>query len=421
MTAGVSITHSRMGGVLALGLVLASVCLPPSAMAQDFLPPAAMVEEAVSSHPDVRAGTGRIDMARGEARLLGAGPHEWKLTGSYIRREAEGFPGFDEYDATLSRAIRLPGKGTLDRKAGEAGVRSAEQFSEDARHQTALLLMSHWMDWLGASETEAIAAAQAEALKGELGILERRGELDDAAHVEVETARAAYDQARSILLKARGEASRARAALASTFPALVLPEAPPAIPAPPVLAEPGVWEERMIGRSHEIGYYAAEAERLEMIARRSRADRAPDPEVGVRAFSERNGEESGAALVVSIPFGGGARAGAAARDAAAAGVARDHLERIRREIRSVARQDIILAQSLQDAWISASRARASSEAAIERIRRGFALDAVELADLLLAERRHAEVRLLEAEARAEANTAWLRLMIDSHELWIEPE
>lgn len=421
MTTGHPHATVRQGCITAIAAAIACFWFPPAAVAQDFLPPAAMVEEALSTHPDVRAGAGRIDMAKGEARILDAGQHEWKLTGSYIRREADGFSGFDEYDATVSRGLRLPGKGALDRKTGEAAVRSAEQFSEDARHQAALMLMSRWMNWLLLDEAQRTADAQVAALKGELEIVERRGQLDDAARVDVETTRAAYEQARSALIRAQGETARARTALATAFPTLELPARPPAIPAPAELAEPGEWEERMISRSHEIGYYLAEADRLGAIALRSRADRLPDPEVGLRAFSERNGEETGAAVILSIPLGGGARAGAAARDEAAAAVARDQLERVRREIRSTAREDVILAQSLHDAWRSASAALAASEAAVQRVRRGFSLEAVNLGVLLQAERRHSEVRTMESEARAQANIAWLKLMIDSHEMWIDPE
>lgn len=412
-------TTGRRLRSMGFGVLIAAVAAPMAA-AQAYLPPADMVDRVLSDDPDVLAGEARIDLSRGEQRRLKSGDHEWTISGTYLRREIDGAPvAFDEYDATLSRRFRLPGKGRLDREIGDATLRSAEQSAEDARHQAALVLMDHWMNWLAAAEQVDIARDLSTAYQQELRVVERRAELQDAADIEVELARAASADALAQLAHAEGATHQSQAALTSVFPQLPLPARPPSVDAPTELQDAGEWEARMIERSHEIGYYQAEVERLDAIARRTRADRVPDPELGLTAFSERGGDETGLGVVISIPISGGARSGSALRDASAARIARQRLERTRREIRSIARTDVIAAEAGYAAWLQANRALEASASAIERMRRGFELDALSLSELQVAERRHADVRRAEADARMQANRAWLKLMIDAHDMWLD--
>ncbi|MEZ5938244.1 MAG: TolC family protein [Hyphomonadaceae bacterium] len=422
MSAAPSLWFTRKSGALAFALVLGCTVRPPTAAAQDFLPPLEVVENVLNADPQVKAGLERVGQSRGEARRLEAGPHEWTMSGSYHRRDVEdGMLSFGEYDATISRGLRLPGKGRLDREIGAALIKSAEQYAEDARHQTALSLMERWMAWLAASETVTARRELETAFAEEVRIVTRRAAVDDAAEIEVELARAAHAASQVATRQAEGEEARARAELEAFFPDLPLPAAAPPIDRPPVLSEPETWVERTIARSHEIGFYQAEANRLEASARRARADRTPDPSLGVRAFSERNGEETGLGLVLTVPLGGGARMGTASKEAAAAREALQMLEKRKREIRSLARTNVIMATSEQEAWAAARSALDDSEAAVRRMRRGFELQAYDLADLQAAERRFGEARLLEIEARVRATIAWLTLQIDAHELWLEAD
>ena len=416
---GLSVSKMQVLRVVA---AIGAGCLSAPAHAQTpgFLPPPEMVDRVLDALPDVQAAKAGIDLAKGEARKLAAGPHEFVFSAGFDRRETKsGIASFDEYNATVMRGVRLPGKAALDKKIADAGVFSSQQFAEDARHQAALMLMTHWIAWLSAAEMESIEASQEQTLSEERRILVRRVEVDDAARIEVDLAAAAHEEARASRTRAHAEAERARALLQLAFPDLEVPVTSPEITEPFLLHDPAAWEARTIEHSHEIGFFQSEADRLKVAAARARADRIPDPDIGLRAFSERGGEETGIGVVITIPLGGGARAGLASREAAAAEIARQALERVTREIRSTAREDVIAAQAEREAWLAASAALQSSETAIRRMRNGFALQAYDLADLLAAERRHGDVRRLEATSRARAQTAWLKLMIDSHELWMD--
>jgi hypothetical protein len=135
--------------VVAFACCLAFGATPALAQRAD-LPPAEKVNEALDSHPSVAAALARIEAARARGDMLRKGPHEVTVSGSYIRRTVDREGGFDEFDTTISRPFRLPGKAALDRKAGALGIEVAENQMENVRHQTALILSSLWHDWLTA-------------------------------------------------------------------------------------------------------------------------------------------------------------------------------------------------------------------------------------------------------------------------------
>jgi len=401
-----------------LGSVAATSLMAMPATAQDYLPPAEMIEEALSSHPDVRAWASRLAGAEGEARRLLSGPYEWTLGGSGLQRSIRGMGDFNEFDLGVSRGVRLPGKSEIDRRIGEYGMDAAQNAAEDARHQAALQLMDGWMKWLSASETLSISQEQVGAYEAELAATEKRLAADDAAEIEVELVRAALAETRMTVQRAAGGVARARGSLQAWFPDLVLPSIPPAISAPDETEGLAALRERVVTNSHEIGYVDAQARRAEAVAERARADRAPDPQIGFRAFSERDGDETGLGMTFSIPIGGGAREAAAAEQSALASAARQNSVRVRRAIAEVAEIDFIEAQSEFTAWRSAKEALADSARVIDRMRAGFEIGATTLQDLLVAERRHLGVQLMEVDSRTRSSTAVLKLRIDAHELWL---
>ena len=160
------------------------------------LPDAAVVGRALDEHPSVVSARARTEAARARADGLRQGAHEFTFSGSYIRRSIDREGKYDEYDAQLSRAIRLPGKGRLDREIGRFGIVAAENLAEDARHQAALLLAGHWFDWLSASAQARVDAAAVANYQRALAAVTRRQQLRDAAQLEVDQARAALAAAR---------------------------------------------------------------------------------------------------------------------------------------------------------------------------------------------------------------------------------
>lgn len=389
------------------------------AKAQTALPPEPSVREAIAAHPSVQAADARVEAAKAEARSLRTGGHEFNFQASHMRRSVQGLGTVPEYDASLSHAIRLPGKGRADREAGEYGVTAAENHAEDARHQAATLLNDLWWDWLGASAEARVDAQSVANYEAALAAIRRRVELRDTAPLEADQTEAALGDARTVAAQSRGRAELALARLKARFPALPLPIDPPEPPQPQM--PPQSFEAmaaQVIERSHEIGAASAQSARFAALADRARKDRIADPSLGVRLFSEQGGRERGAGLVVSMPIGGANRRAQADMAASEGQAAAAELAAVRLDVQEMASRDVTRAHSAMQAWQQSREALNAQMAALSKTRRGHQLGAIDLSDVLQAERlAHAAFRT-EALARAEANRAINCLMIDSHNLWI---
>lgn len=399
-------------------LLLASLLAGP-AMAQQALPDPAAVEMAIASHPAVRAADARLNAARAQARALAAGSHEFTTAATVSSRQLASGADLLEYDISLSRAVRLPGKAALDRRAGEAGIRAADSMAEDARHQAASSLSDHWWEWLGAAAERRVLEEAVATLEEAANAIARRHAVREAATMELEQAEAAVASARAAERAAAGREAAARAALAANFPALPLPAAAPLLP-PPELPTEGL---AMLGtlvveRSHEIGAAMAEAEMSGHLAARARRERVADPSIGIRGFSEFGGAERGVGLMVSFPLGGRHRRALADQAEALADASRARATMVRHQVEALAGRSVAAAEAGYAAWQEALAAATKSSSAAARARRGHELGGLDLSDRLYAERVAQESALAERLARAEAWRAITRLRIDSHTLWM---
>lgn len=404
----------------AIGLLTCAA--PMHAWAQRVdLPPETEIVAILDRHPAVAAATSRVDVARAQNDMLRRGPHEITITGTYIHRTVDREGEFDEFDTTIGRAFRLPGKANLDRKAGALGVEVAENRAEDVRHQAALTLSSLWYDWLTAAELYRNDVDTVRLLETAAIAVRRRRLLRDAGDLDVDQASAALAQARAQTAVSLANREQARAILAATFPDLAVPAEAPALAVPELPAQP---LERMrdlvIERSHEIRAAHRESQRLGFVAQRVQTDRIADPTFGVRLFSERGGMERGAGLVASLPLGGGFRRAAASQASAEASAARFDLANVQRAVKATANADLSNARTRMDVWHDTLDAVTSSTSAADRTARGQALGAIDLAEMLYARKQAHDARRTEIEARGEAVRALMKLQIDSHSIWVTP-
>jgi outer membrane protein TolC len=403
-------------------LILLALLLAMPAAAEPGLPPDAAVAEALDNHPSVVAARARITAARASARGRAVGSQEITAQATIQGRDVRGTGTVAEYDLQFTRPIRLPGKGAVDRRIGDAEIAAADNRADDARHQAALLLGRLWWGWTGAAAEARTLAEAGDILAAAVTATRRRLAVRDASALELDQAQAAEAAARAAALAATARAAAGRAALAANFPDLPLPDAPPPLPLP-VIPPEGIarLQALVVERSHEIGASAADAAHADALKARAARDRIADPSIGMRGFSEQGGNERGLGLVLSMPLGGRARTAAADQAAAMAVSAGAELAATRTIVDAVAAEDAALASGYLKAWEQAQAAAASATAAAERQRRGHALGGVDLADRLLAERLARDAALDEVKARTAAVEAITRLRIDSHTLWMHQE
>lgn len=405
--------------LLLAGTAVHGLAVPAQAQDTD-LPPPKLVNGVLDAQPSVKAAMARIDGADAEAAALRRGPNEITAQGTLSRRNVDREGSYVEYDATVSRPFRLPGKAALDHRAGTLGVDIARNRMEDARHQSALALGGLWYDWVLAGELLRNASALATNQQALVAATRRRVQLRDAAELDFQQVSAAAALAEAQVADAAAARDRARALLEAHFPDLPLPVEPPRLADPTVPPE-GLRELQrlVVARSHEIAAAVGTAERQDVLARRARADRFADPSLGVRVFSERSGQEQGAGLYVSLPLGGGHRRALADQASALAGAALAESTVVEREIAGNAAADVAEFRARQVAWHASRTSVERAEQGAALAARGQELGAIDLADRLYADRQANEAHAQELAARAAAARLILKLRIDSHTLWID--
>lgn len=348
------------------------------------------------------------------------GPHDWSAGAGYASRDVARDDRYDEWELSVQRGVRLPAKAETDRRLAEMELQAATHAFADARHATAIALLEGWLGWRAALDQDGLAREAAAMAAEDLRVIELRVRNGDAAASDLDAATAAEAQARSAARLATLAAEEARIALATRFPGLTLPAAPDTLPAPaaPVGAL-DAWAARVVEHNHEIELAQARAELAALRARRARLDRHGDPVVGVRAMSERGGDEEVVGVFVSVPLGQGSRRYAAAEQADLANAAASTAAQTRRAVESGASLLAARVQGSLEAWeiaAAATRAAASHRA---RLQRGLALGGVRASELLDARRRVLEAERAELAARASALGAVARLLLDAHAYWID--
>jgi outer membrane protein TolC len=383
-----------------------------------FMPPHDMVDRVMSEEPGVLRAGALLKSAHAEARAREAGPHEFTAHGEYVSRATNIEGRLDEWTVGVSRGIRLPGKADADSKIGEFTVAVAENGFGDARHQAATSLKTLWLAWVVAEAESRLADSEVEGYQRQLQATEHSRQLGQVALLQVEQVQASLAQVQAQAAQAAQARLDAKMTLQRSFPGLVLPAAPPAIPEP--APPPGDWAEwraAVLDDNHEIKMARSEADRRSWLAQRASMDRFADPTLDLRTFQERSGHETGFGIGFSMPIGGALRSATADQAAAEAAAASVTAHRVLRDVEIIADRDVIQARQGLSAWQQSQAAAVASGQMLTRMRRAYELGDTGLTDLLIAERQDFDVRRLELRARAGAHGAILQLMIDAHRIW----
>ncbi|GFE82085.1 hypothetical protein GCM10011487_40850 [Steroidobacter agaridevorans] len=398
--------------------MLCLIAVSPTISAQNYLPPVELAVEAIAQQAEVLAADERAAAVDAEARALSRGSYELEATLIPQRRRTDGGEGFDEFEAQVGRAFRLPGKAPLDREIGARSRAIAALERGEIAHEAALRLLELWMQWLRATATDAEAREQLQSLQMEHASLKRRVEIGDAAELDLQLITAELAQARAAALTSATLLSAATHALNTDFPQIALPARAPTLPEPqPLPHTADEWQARIIDDSYELKSAEQEAARQDATAKRAWADRIPDPTLGVRFFSERDGQERAVGLVFTMPLSSGYRRELANAEHAQARARLRDVEVIRRVLVKDAHLKVAVAADALNQWQAQRDAHNAMRAAANRIQRAWELGEIGLAERLLSARRAREMAYQELSARAAAHEAQLRVRIDAHDLW----
>lgn len=402
-------------------LLLLGLCVGAQARAGDITPPADLppieaVKTTLEAMPEVTKAEARLKMAHAEHARLRAGPHEYALTLQGQRRDLPGSVSENEWQASLQRGLRLPGKASLDDRIGAEAVREKSELVGDARHEAARRLLSLWYQARRAQAETAMLRAQRVSLERESEIAARRLKAGDAARIDSLQAEAALAQARARLRQSEAATETLLGELKLRYPDLPAPSASNAEPGLPK-GDETEWLARTSAHNHEIMAQQRALDVARLNVQRAESERLPDPTLGLHLASEAGGDEHVVGISIAFPLPGQARrAEIEARGAEVEAIAVDEAA-VRRRIEVEARANWRNAEAGVRNWRELRLAATAMTRHAELARRAHELGELGLTDTLLAGRAALDAGLAAEHARIGANEAIARLLLDAHELW----
>lgn len=401
-----------------LAAALSFGALPASAADYPDLPPLATVVQAMESYPAVLAAQSGVKVEEANQARLSAGSYEYTVRLGRARRDEDPLrQRYKEWDVSLERPFRLPGKAGLDEALGKQGVEVSRWAQGDALHEAGRALLSLWFGWHREHFQAEQWKGQAEALKQQLETVNKRVRAGDAARLDAMLAEAALSQAEAALSQARLREQVAATTLSTRFGG-IRPPANPVLTAPvPLTQGPDYWREEILRHNHELGAARAETRRWQLQASRAEADRLPDPTVGLRYGSERDGNEKIVGLALSIPLPGSARSATARGVTAQAEMAAHREGGVLRKVEAEAATGYAAANAAYDTWQKSRTVADKMQANADLMAKAYALGEAGLPEVLMARRQALEAMLGATLAQVDAAESRYRLLLDAHQLW----
>ena len=378
--------------------------------------PTQMVRPLLEQDPSVAAARAGLEVARQEAGLLDSSPYEWTAKLSRQRRTVQDGSAYQEWNAGIERALRLPGKASADRNIGKATIEEAQARYGEALRATAQSLLNLWLDWLAAEHARELASTNRQSASDNLSAVEKRLRAGDASKLDVSLAQAEFTEQQRVDNDTKTQAAVAWGNLHARFPGLG-PEWKAWPASVPLTQGATFWRERILAENDELKTAKAQLQKAQAEVERARADKLPDPTIGIYTASEVGGRERITGFSVSIPIPGGQRGQRAARALQFVEVMRQQVESKKRVLEAAIASAIA---STEGAHTSLQLAEAGAAVMYDNARlmqRAYALGESDLQALLLARRQATAAAQSALVARVEAAKSYYRLLIEAHLIW----
>ena len=388
--------------------------------AQPVNPPGLLPSEIagplLEQDPGVATARAGLEVARQEAAILDKSPYEWTARATGQQRRLDSGPRYNEWNIGVERTIRLPGKAAADRSIGKATVEESKARNGEALLQAARELMALWVDWLAAERARELAANNLQSIQTSLTAVEKRARAGDASKLDVSVARAELAEHRRLDNDANTQAATTWSRLSTRFPGLK--RQIQALPTPlPIGENAAFFRDRILAESDELKVVQAQMRTAQSQVERARADKIPDPTLGVYTASEVGGQERFAGVMISIPIPGGVRDSRHAKAIAVVGVSRQELELKRRQLETEIASAITIARGAYDNLRIANEGAAAMRENATLMQRAYTIGEVELQALLLARRQATAAMNNVLQAQVTSLKAYYGLLVDAHLIW----
>ena len=378
--------------------------------------PAEIVRPLLAQDPRVVAARSGLEVARQESGLLDQSPYEWTGKAQGQHRSLDDGTRFGEWNIGIERTIRLAGKGAADRNLGKATIEESEARYGQALHESARELASLWVDWLGAERGNGLAAENLQAVQQNLAAVDKRNRAGDASKLDRNLAAAELAEQKRMDNDARTQAAVAWARLSARFPGIGRQNM--LLPSPMLIAEGEVlWRDRIIAESEALKVAQTQMRMAQAQAERARAEKVPDPTMGVYTASEAGGRERILGIAISIPLPGGLRDLRSAKAVAAVEVARNAVDLKKRELETEVAAALATARGSYQSLQMASDAALAMQENAKLVQRAYTLGEGDLQTLLVARRQAIAAANNALQAQVGALKAYLGLLVDAHFIW----
>lgn len=408
----------RNAGSCLLGLALFCFNGYAEEINRPDLPPPAQVESALGNHLLVLNATNGLKMELANQRKWNSGNYEFNLrAGTGQRNIVDTGQNLKEWDVALERPLRLFNKVGIDKDIGAASVARAEYALGDARHEAARTLLQLWFAWQRERAQATLWQQQVDILKQQAKMAEKRVKAGDAPILELNQTQAAVAQAGVSWQQAQLRAQLAGNDLMRQFPAIQLPEDLKPDTPQAIEHDFSFWKSRVLEHNHELGMVQEQNHVQQLLAQRSRADKVPDPTVGVRHSSEFGGTEIVNGVYVVVPFSFGQRSATAEGMAQQAAIAADQEGFVKRRLESDIYATYTQAINSYSTWLQAHDAAQAMRSNAEMVAKAYSLGESSLLESISSRRFALESSLAENLAQLDSNEARYRLLLDAHQLW----
>ena len=380
------------------------------------LPPTELARASIDQDPSVVEARRALTAAGHGAAALRAGSHEWTTRLAAQRRRVEDGGNSNEWTASLERTIRIGGKAGIDAQLGDNELIIGQARIGEARHEAARALADLWLDTLATSRQRELWAEQLSFAQASHQAVEKRRKAGDASMLDLNVAKSDLIEVQRQLSAATSAEAKAKAKLAVRFPTLKYEPKPLAEPTALDMSLPQ-WRDRILAESDPIKIAEGLLKKAELSAARARADRIPDPTVGVYTASEAFRNERIVGLSLSIPLSGSYRSERMQQALQEAEAARAKVERQKRDEETEVVEAYADATGGLERWRLASQGLATTRDSARLTQRAYSLGEADLQTLLLARRQTLDASTATEQARVEALRWRYRLLVDAHLIW----
>ena len=380
------------------------------------LPPTELARESIDQDPAVVEARRALTAAGHGAAALRAGSHEWTTKLAAQRRRYDSGGNSKEWTASLERTIRIGGKAGIDAQLGDSELLIGQARIGEARHEAARALADLWIDTLATSRQRELWTEQLSFAEASHQAVEKRRKAGDASMLDLNTARADLTEVQRQLSTATSAEAKAKAKLAVRFPTLKYEPKPLTEPTALDMSLPQ-WRDRILAESDPIKIAEGLLKKAELSAARAKADRIPDPTVGVYTASEAFRNERIIGLSLSIPLSGSYRSERMQQALQEAEAARAKVERQKRDEEAEIVEAYADATGGLERWRLASQGLLTTRDSARLTQRAYSLGEADLQTLLLARRQALEATTAAEQARVEALRWHYRLLVDAHLIW----